>query len=698
MPGGTVSAPAASRRRAAVPARRRRPTARRPPSATCASSAPAPSAGWSSTARAEQLWAAAARLLAGERLPLDDRRSPTAGVMETDWAENRAKIPQDFDPQHARQGARLASIRPASATSSAPAWSARANGGTEIYISHRGMEEVYTSAARRNTTVWQPRPADPELEAEFLRRLMVKLGAHGEQAKAAIAASGAGAGHARASRASVRRPAGAACRSTRASTAPGAASAWRSTAPASRSKTATARRALYFVRYVDPSRSARTEPGFFSRSSSAATRRTPTQPAQYRVSVKSPGRQDHRVGAGRQGRARERRCRPAHRRAARRGAEVVAGALMSRAVPSRDCRCASAASAAAAPATRPWSRRAAARARRGCWSTAASRCASSRRGWRAPACAGRHRRHVRHARARRPRRLRARAWRAAAHPVLDEPRHARARSASPSVAGCCASRATACDRRRRAASCGPSPCRTTRASRCSSRCTDGALRLGVLTDAGPRRRTCCAQLRGLRRAAARMQPRPRDARGIGYPASLKARIGGRLGPSGQRSRGGHPRAPASAGPAARRRRAPERAEQHAATRAACPAAVLGCAPRRDRGGRPARRLRLARPRLSRSAARRATKRPPEGGRLRSGTSITWLAALAAGVAAACGGRGRGVSGAGRGAKRRQPAAEARRGESGGAARERAPEQPLPSCRKRPGRRRRPGKPARATSS
>ena len=49
------------------------------------------------------------------------------------------------------------------------------SGGTEIYISHRGMVEVYTNQ-EQDQTVWQPRPTDPELEAEFLSRLMVKLG------------------------------------------------------------------------------------------------------------------------------------------------------------------------------------------------------------------------------------------------------------------------------------------------------------------------------------------------------------------------------------------------------------------------------------------------------------------------------------------------------------------------------------------
>jgi outer membrane protein assembly factor BamC len=49
---------------------------------------------------------------------------PNLGIMETDWAENRAKIPQDFI--RSTLGKLIDScIPPPSATSSAPAWSAR---------------------------------------------------------------------------------------------------------------------------------------------------------------------------------------------------------------------------------------------------------------------------------------------------------------------------------------------------------------------------------------------------------------------------------------------------------------------------------------------------------------------------------------------------------------------------------------------
>jgi len=109
------------------------------------------------------------------------------GIMETDWAEDRAKIPQDiirstigkvFDSLYStgeRDKFRTRLER-------------NASGGTDVFISHRGMVEVYNSSSK-DQTVWQPRAADPELEAEFLRRLMVKLGVSQEQSKALIAAA-----------------------------------------------------------------------------------------------------------------------------------------------------------------------------------------------------------------------------------------------------------------------------------------------------------------------------------------------------------------------------------------------------------------------------------------------------------------------------------------------------------------------------
>ena len=104
------------------------------------------------------------------------------GIMETDWAENRAKIPQDFIRN--ALGRVLDSLYSTSERDRfRTRLERRADGSTEIYITHRGMEENWASD-RKDRLIWQPRPSDPELEAEFLRRLMVKLGATAEQAKA----------------------------------------------------------------------------------------------------------------------------------------------------------------------------------------------------------------------------------------------------------------------------------------------------------------------------------------------------------------------------------------------------------------------------------------------------------------------------------------------------------------------------------
>lgn len=113
---------------------------------------------------------------------------PEAGVMETDWAENRAKIGDDMVRN--ALGRLLDSLyssgeRDKFRTRFEPG---ATPGTTDIFISHRSMEEVYTSTAKEDTR-WQPRPADPELEAEMLRRLMVRLGSEEKRAEASVASA-----------------------------------------------------------------------------------------------------------------------------------------------------------------------------------------------------------------------------------------------------------------------------------------------------------------------------------------------------------------------------------------------------------------------------------------------------------------------------------------------------------------------------
>jgi len=112
---------------------------------------------------------------------------PEAGIMETDWAENRAKLPQDVI--RSTLGKVFDSLY---STAERDKFRTRLEKGAEanrveIYISHRGMYEIYTNEGKTETR-WQPRPADPELEAEMLGRLMVRLGADESRAKTMVAA------------------------------------------------------------------------------------------------------------------------------------------------------------------------------------------------------------------------------------------------------------------------------------------------------------------------------------------------------------------------------------------------------------------------------------------------------------------------------------------------------------------------------
>jgi outer membrane protein assembly factor BamC len=203
----------------------------------------------------------------------------TLGIMETDWAENRAKLPQDFI--RSTIGKVFENLY---STGERDRFRTRlersANGSTEIYISHRGMVEVYSSKDK-DQTVWQPRPADVELETEFLRRLMVKLGVTEAQAQAVTATA----------------PVQAAAKVVTVNNAPVVQfednfdRAWRrvglsldrtgfTVEDRDRSK------GIYFVRYVEPVTNA-TEPGFFSKLFGGSKKEASTE--RYQVVVRSAG-------------------------------------------------------------------------------------------------------------------------------------------------------------------------------------------------------------------------------------------------------------------------------------------------------------------------------------------------------------------------------------------------------------------------
>ena len=111
--------------------------------------------------------------------------------METDWAESRAQIAEGG--MRNLIGKLLDQI---SSTGERDKYRTRLERsldgkGTEVYISHRGMRETVSTprdvTGTSSQTVWEPRDPDSGLEAEFLQRLMVRLGAHQEQAKQLVA-------------------------------------------------------------------------------------------------------------------------------------------------------------------------------------------------------------------------------------------------------------------------------------------------------------------------------------------------------------------------------------------------------------------------------------------------------------------------------------------------------------------------------
>jgi outer membrane protein assembly factor BamC len=205
------------------------------------------------------------------------------GIMETDYAENRAKIPQDFIRNTI--GKVFDSLYSTGERDKfRTRFERRPDGNTEIYVSHRGMVEVITggkAGTGGDSTIWQPRPTDPELEAEFLRRMMVKLGVTNEQSKALVAA-------------------GATKQTSRVANVnnvpvvqidEGFERAWRRVGLALDRTGFTVEdrdraQGTYFVRYVEPIVN-KSEPGLFSKLFSGSPPAIP--PLKYRITVKSQG-------------------------------------------------------------------------------------------------------------------------------------------------------------------------------------------------------------------------------------------------------------------------------------------------------------------------------------------------------------------------------------------------------------------------
>lgn len=194
--------------------------------------------------------------------------TPALGVMETDWAENRAKLPDDVVSRTV--GKVFDKLRDSGERDRYRTRVERNGNTTEIYISHRGAEER-GEALKGDPVRWHSRQNDPNLEAEMLARLMLRLSgqeADGKADKATVEAA------TRTVTATATTPARARVLPDRAGATlqidDSAERSWRRLGLAldrsgftvedrNRSENS------YAVRYVDPKLAGKEEPGFFSR-------------------------------------------------------------------------------------------------------------------------------------------------------------------------------------------------------------------------------------------------------------------------------------------------------------------------------------------------------------------------------------------------------------------------------------------------
>jgi outer membrane protein assembly factor BamC len=107
--------------------------------------------------------------------------APTTGIMTTDWAENRANIPDDW---FRRTIGKVVDFAYSSGTrdSFRTLVSRGPSDATDISITHSAMEEMLTGQDKTSSK-WVERPRDPALEALFLAKLMEKFGLTDAQSK-----------------------------------------------------------------------------------------------------------------------------------------------------------------------------------------------------------------------------------------------------------------------------------------------------------------------------------------------------------------------------------------------------------------------------------------------------------------------------------------------------------------------------------
>ena len=263
---------------------------------------------WLSTQDAPELMLPKVReywLSRGYKLTTDE---PKTGILETDWKENRNRLPSDgmvtnflhsivdnLTDTGVRDRYRTRLER-------------RADGGTEIYVTHFGATQEVTGktdSVHTGDIVWVPSKADPGMEAEQLSQMMLALAGLPDTNLATAGGTPADAQKAIPSAAISRPTTGTgpngSARARLVAGQPGATlqvddnfdRSWRRIGLALDHGGFTVEdrdraQGLYYVRYVDAKEAAKDEPGIFSKITAFFGHSGPSPVNKYRISIKAP--------------------------------------------------------------------------------------------------------------------------------------------------------------------------------------------------------------------------------------------------------------------------------------------------------------------------------------------------------------------------------------------------------------------------
>ncbi|HEX5129791.1 MAG TPA: outer membrane protein assembly factor BamC [Usitatibacter sp.] len=103
------------------------------------------------------------------------KEEANTGILETEWYEDKSKIPQDLMRRTVGKVVPNLWSTPRRDKYRTRLEKGSEYGTTEIFISNRNVEEIFADA-NQDRTVWQSRPADKDAEAEMLQKLLVKIG------------------------------------------------------------------------------------------------------------------------------------------------------------------------------------------------------------------------------------------------------------------------------------------------------------------------------------------------------------------------------------------------------------------------------------------------------------------------------------------------------------------------------------------